>query len=70
MSDEGEIDKDDDFVLFNLIGIQVSYPRVFRLFNQFPKYLDWNERPRARKFNLPSVEARVYGPLVVSVVLG
>ena len=34
------------------------------------EYLDWNERPLARKFNLPTVEAKVYGPLVVSVVLG
>ena len=48
MSDEGEIDKDDDFVLFNLIGIQVSYPRVFRLFNQFPMYLDWNDAVAAK----------------------
>ena len=54
MSDEGEIDKDDDFVLFNLIGIQVSYPRVFRLFNQFPMYLDWNESVAA-KFELGSM---------------
>ena len=43
MSDDGIIDKDDDFVLFNLIGIQVSYPKIFRLFNQYPEYLDWNE---------------------------
>ena len=54
MSDEGEIDKDDDFVLFNLIGIQVSYPRVFRLFNQFPMYLDWNDAVAA-KFELGTI---------------
>jgi len=51
ISDQEENDKDDDFVLFNLIGIQVSYPRVFRLFNQFPLYLDWNESVAA-KFEL------------------
>ena len=48
ISDEGEIDRDDDFVLFNLIGIQISYPIVFRLFNQFPMYLDWNDAVAAK----------------------
>ena len=43
ISDDGNNDKNDDFVLFNLIGIQVSFSRVFRLFNQFPKFLEWNE---------------------------
>ena len=45
ISDNEEIDKDkdDDFVLFNLIGIQISYPKIFRIFNQYPEYLDWNE---------------------------
>ena len=48
MDDETEIDQDDDFVLFNLIGIQVSYPRIFRLFNQFPEYEDWDESVAAK----------------------
>jgi len=39
---------DDDFVLFNLIGIQVSYPKIFRLFNQFPEYLSWDEEVAAK----------------------
>jgi len=51
ISDEGEPDKDNDFVLFNLIGIQISYPRVFRLFNQYPRYEEWNESVAA-KFEL------------------
>jgi hypothetical protein len=54
ISDDGSIDKNDDFVLFNLIGIQISYPRVFRLFNQFPMYLEWNEAVAA-KFELGSM---------------
>lgn len=54
ISDDGSIDKNDDFVLFNLIGIQISFPRVFRLFNQFPMYLDWNEAVAA-KFELGSM---------------
>ncbi len=54
ISDDGTNDKNDDFVLFNLIGIQVSFPRVFRLFNQFPKFLEWNEVVAA-KFELGSL---------------
>tara|TARA_B100000683_G_scaffold267291_1_gene300715 strand:- start:620 stop:2473 length:1854 start_codon:yes stop_codon:yes gene_type:complete len=54
ISDDGNNDKNDDFVLFNLIGIQVSFPRVFRLFNQFPKFLEWNEIVAA-KFELGSM---------------
>ena len=53
ISDDGN-DKNDDFVLFNLIGIQVSFSRVFRLFNQFPKFLEWNEVVAA-KFELGSL---------------
>ena len=48
LSDDEVIDKDDDFVLFNLIGIQISYPKIFRLFNQFPEYLEWNEGVAAK----------------------
>ena len=54
ISDEGANDKDDDFVLFNLIGIQISYPIVFRLFNQYPKFEKWDEIVAA-KFELGSM---------------
>jgi Cdc6-like AAA superfamily ATPase len=48
MSEDVQIDEHDDFVLFNLIGLQVSYPKIFRLFNQFPEYLSWNEEVAAK----------------------
>lgn len=54
ISDEGDSDKDRDFVLFNLIGIQISYPNVFRLFNQYPKFQMWGEIVAA-KFELGSM---------------
>ncbi len=54
ISDEGKINEDHDFVLFNLIGIQISYPKVFRLFNQYPKFQKWDEIVAA-KFELGSM---------------
>ena len=32
----------DDFMLFALLGIQISYPKVFRLLTQSPNFTKWN----------------------------
>lgn len=33
---------DDDLILFALIGIQISYPKIFRLLTQDPDYSNWD----------------------------
>jgi hypothetical protein len=33
---------DDDLILFALIGIQISYPKIFRLLTQDPDYANWD----------------------------
>ena len=33
-----------DFCLFSLIGIQISYPTIFRLLNKNPDFTKWGER--------------------------
>jgi len=33
----------DDFMLFALLGIQISYPQIFRLITQDSDYLNWNK---------------------------
>jgi hypothetical protein len=44
---EIEINEDepdgDDFMLFALLGIQISYPKVFRLLTQQPNFTNWNK---------------------------
>lgn len=41
-----EIDDDqpkgDDFMLFAILGIQISYPKIFRLLTQKPNFTQWN----------------------------
>lgn len=47
-------DQDDDvhkILLFAALGIQISYPEVFRLLTQNPKYLDW-DKSFGNKINL------------------
>lgn len=43
---EIEIDDDqpkgDDFMLFAILGIQISYPKIFRLLTQKPNFTQWN----------------------------
>jgi hypothetical protein len=43
---EIEINEDepdgDDFMLFALLGIQISYPKIFRLLTQQPNFTNWN----------------------------
>lgn len=33
----------DDFMLFALLGIQISYPKIFRLLTQKPNFTEWNK---------------------------
>ena len=33
----------DDFMLFALLGIQISYPKIFRLLSQQPNFTNWNK---------------------------
>ena len=35
--------KGDDFMLFALLGIQISYPKIFRLLSQQPNFTEWNQ---------------------------
>ena len=39
----------DDFMLFALLGIQISYPKIFRLLTQSPNYTKWH-KGSANKF--------------------
>jgi hypothetical protein len=40
--DESE-PKGDDFMLFAILGIQISYPKIFRLLTQHPNFITWNK---------------------------
>ena len=44
MDDDEDSEKDDNniILLFAVLGIQVSYPQIFRLLTQNPDYLGWN----------------------------
>lgn len=46
MDDDEENEKDNDniILLFAVLGIQVSYPQIFRLLTQNPDYLGWNDK--------------------------
>jgi len=46
MDDDEDNEKDNDniILLFAVLGIQVSYPQIFRLLTQNPDYLNWNEK--------------------------
>lgn len=35
--------KGDDFMLFAILGIQISYPKIFRLLSQKPNFPEWNK---------------------------
>jgi hypothetical protein len=41
-SDE-EAQQDDDFMLFAILGIQISYPKIFRLLSQNSNFLQWDK---------------------------
>ena len=44
---EIEVDEEqpkvDDFMLFAVLGIQISYPKIFRLLSQKPNFPEWNK---------------------------
>jgi len=46
MDDDEDSEKDNNniILLFAVLGIQVSYPQIFRLLTQNPDYLSWNEK--------------------------
>ena len=48
---EDEAQQDDDFMLFAILGIQISYPRIFRLLSQNSNYLQW-DKGFANKFGV------------------
>ncbi|WP_339626772.1 P-loop NTPase fold protein [uncultured Winogradskyella sp.] len=41
--DDTEKPDGDDFMLFAILGIQISYPKIFRLLTQNPNFLEWNK---------------------------
>jgi len=43
--------QDDDYMLFSILGIQISYPQIFRLLSQNPNYLSW-DKAFASKFGI------------------
>ncbi len=50
-SDENQQQSGDDFMLFALLGIQISFPNVFRLITQNPDFTSWN-KGFANKFGI------------------
>ena len=46
MDDDEDSEKDNNniILLFAVLGIQVSYPQIFRLLTQNPDYLGWDEK--------------------------
>ena len=49
-SDE-EAQQDDDYMLFAILGIQISYPKIISLLSQNPNYLNW-DKGFANKFGI------------------
>ena len=41
--DDSEHQTSDDFMLFAILGIQISYPKIFRLLTQKPNFLKWDK---------------------------
>lgn len=50
---EGEDNENsyDEYLLFAILGIQISYPKIFRLISQNPNYLSWH-KGFANKFGI------------------
>jgi len=36
-------DHEDDLILFTMIGVQISYPKIFRMITQFSDIYDWDK---------------------------
>lgn len=59
-ADDGLTTKFDDLVLFGLLGIQISYHKIFRLFTQESRFWDWDTGTSSKfKVDLESVEDEV-----------
>lgn len=43
IEDDENDPKGDDFMLFAILGIQISYPKIFRLLTQQPNFVTWNK---------------------------
>jgi len=43
IEDDENDPKGDDFMLFAILGIQISYPKIFRLLTQQPNFITWNK---------------------------
>ena len=50
-TDDQQQETGDDFMLFALLGIQISFPNIFRLLTQNPDYVKW-DRGFANKFGI------------------
>ena len=58
--DENSITQFDDLILFSLLGIQISYHRIFRLFTQESRFWDWDTGTASKfKVDLEKVEDEV-----------
>lgn len=44
LGDVEDEDQCDDFILFALLGIQISYPKVFRLLTQKSNFIEWDRQ--------------------------
>ena len=51
IEEEDQAQQDDDFMLFAVLGIQISYPKIFRLLSQNSNYLNW-DKGFANKFGI------------------
>ena len=54
-SDDDQQQSGDDFMLFALLGIQISFPNIFRLLTQNPDFTSWN-KGFANKFGIEWAE--------------
>jgi hypothetical protein len=48
---DDEAQQDDDFMLFAILGIQISYPKIFRLLSQKSNFIKW-DKGFANKFGV------------------
>ncbi len=65
-SSEGEEEGEEasDFMLFSLLGVQISFPQIFRELTLNPNYDEWDEAyATKRSLNLPEIREKllVYG---------
>jgi hypothetical protein len=68
-SDNRTRDEDNEFMLFVLLGIQITYPKIFRILGMSLDFTSWNQAFAARlglDWNLVNEKVKEYGenPLV------